>query len=78
MCVSCKENANDYDAFIIVSKIVYSFFELLGSDVVLFVMLDTREAFHFSSGITLAQSGMAEVGRVIPDITCLIRSTCSE
>ena len=41
-------------------------------------MLDTREAFHFSSGITLAQSGMAEVGRVIPDITCLIRSTCSE
>lgn len=62
---------NSYD-------LVYFFVSLSGGNCVLFVILDTRDAFHFSSGTTLAHSGMADMGSVIPDMTCLIRSTCSE
>ena len=53
-------------------------FPLSGSQKVLFFILETKDAFHFSSGTTLAHSGTADEGRLIPDITCLMRSTCSE
>lgn len=53
-------------------------FPLSGSEKVLFFILETKDAFHFSSGTTLAHSGTADEGRLIPDITCLMISTCSE
>ena len=51
---------------------------LPGGDCTLLVMLVIRDDFHLSSGIVLAHSGMAEFGSVMPDMTCLMRSTCAK